>query len=306
MQTAMGIAMCTAGGPIACAAYTTMMVAFSTSVAIEMGAQWDQVLKADAIGIAAGAAGGAVGGAIAGSAAAPLAKVLAGAVGGSVAAGLTTLLTGGSLGDIGHNLLVGAAMGAVTAAATLSLQGQNPLSMRSAAEQQGGGDGLSGLRQGHEPNLGNNGPNDPVACGSQVECVDVNSAEGRSWKQRQMDQEAYDFGSRETAGYRNARAATIGEQAEYGAEVVRTGNGGFGNTATRTGQDYFFEPDLSVDPEAVEHTHISPYRSASTGDVQWAERNNVGVYTLTGGGEFLYYDPRTNVQYYLEYLGRIK
>lgn len=173
--------------------------------------------------------------------------------------------------------------------------------------QQGGGDdSLSGLRQGHEPNLGNNGPNDPVACGSQVDCADVKSAEGRSWQQRQRDAAAYDFGSRETAGYRNARAATIGEQAEYGAEIVRTGNGGFGNTATRTGQDYSFQPDLSVDPAAVEHTHISPYRSASTGDVQWAERNNVGVYTLTGRGEFLHYDPRTNVMYYLEYLGRIQ
>ena len=61
-----------------------------------------------------------------------------------------------------------------------------------------------------------------------------------------------------------------------------------------------------VNPEAVEHMHISPYRSASTGDVQWAERNNLGVYTLTGRGEFLYYDPRTNVMYYLEYLGRIQ
>ena len=111
-----------------------MIMAIDSAAAINMGASWQQVLKGDAIGLAAATIGGYIGGALAGEGP-PLAQVIGGAVGGAVAGSISTLL-GGSLGQ---SILVGAIFGAATAAETVAIQGENPLSVASAARRGPGG-----------------------------------------------------------------------------------------------------------------------------------------------------------------------
>jgi hypothetical protein len=109
-------------------------MAMTSAAAITSGASWQQVLKGDAIAL-----GGMLVGLGAPADASPLARVLGGAVGGGVTAIVAARLTGGKLDQLGQNALAGATTGAVGAGVGAAVQGQNPLSLRTAAESQGGG-----------------------------------------------------------------------------------------------------------------------------------------------------------------------
>jgi RHS repeat-associated protein len=135
-EAVVGAAVCAGSMGAACVPYAMMIMAIDTTAAIGMGAPWQQVLKGDAIGLAAAVIGGYAGGAFASGGYPAWAQVVGGAVGGSMAGAMSTAFLGGNLGQ---NALAGALMGAATAAVTVAIQEQNPLSIASAAESQGGG-----------------------------------------------------------------------------------------------------------------------------------------------------------------------
>jgi hypothetical protein len=103
------------------------------------GASFDQVMKADIVGLAAGVSGGAIGGAVVGDVGGNvLLRILGGAISGAASAAIATPLLGG---DLGRNIMLGAASGAVTAGVAWAAQNATPVSQRSVAESQGGGGG---------------------------------------------------------------------------------------------------------------------------------------------------------------------
>jgi hypothetical protein len=143
-----GVGMCATGGPAACAMVFYMATVLSTTTMVlegVMGGNWGQLVTGEAVGLAAGYIGGAVGGeitsALGGSG--PW-QVVGGAIAGGMGAAITTAATGGNLGQ---NMLLGAATGALSAAVSWSLQPTNPVSESTAAEQQGGGGQTSGAQK---------------------------------------------------------------------------------------------------------------------------------------------------------------
>ncbi len=130
-------AACASTGGAGCLVLTGFMIAqmaMTSTAAILDGAPWQQVLKGDSIAL-----GGMLVGLGAPADASPLARLLGGAVGGGVTAAVGTVLMGGNMDQLGQNALAGAMTGAVAAGVASAVQGQNPLSLRTAAESQGGG-----------------------------------------------------------------------------------------------------------------------------------------------------------------------
>jgi hypothetical protein len=93
---------------------------------------------------------------------------------------------------------------------------------------------------------------------------------------------------RDTDGYCNARAATVGEQLEYGTEI-----GGRRLGTARQGNEFGFEPDLSHASRCACAYLCSPTRSGSIGGINYAAGHNIGVHTVTAGASFLCYDRQT-------------
>ena len=134
LEVAAGAAAC-ASVPESCIGVGLALAALNAGVMAARGATFDQVVAGFVIGSIAGGWGGMVGagtGMLAGS-------VVGGLVGGAVSAAMMTAMTGGGWGDLGKNVAIGMASGAVAAGVAWSIQGTNPVSEASAAEQQGGG-----------------------------------------------------------------------------------------------------------------------------------------------------------------------
>jgi RHS repeat-associated protein len=130
---------CVGTGGAGCIAMTALTVYYQTSTMLVSGAPFDQVAATTLFGFGAGMVGGAIGGGIAGWLGAnPAYQIVGGAIAGMVSGGLTTLAFGGSLGQ---NMLLGAASGALAAAAVWGAQGTNPVSQASADQSQGEGGG---------------------------------------------------------------------------------------------------------------------------------------------------------------------
>ena len=132
---------CVGTGGAGCIAMTALTVYYQTSTMLVSGAPFDQVAATTLFGFGAGMVGGAIGGGIAGWLGAnPAYQIVGGAIAGMVSGGLTTLAFGGNLGQ---NMLLGAASGALAAAAAWGAQGTNTVSQASADQSQGGGGSIA-------------------------------------------------------------------------------------------------------------------------------------------------------------------
>jgi RHS repeat-associated protein len=142
-----GIAVCAYTGGAGCAlAFTLAATIYNTTSMVYAGVPLDQAIGIGLFGMGAGVVGGGAGAAFTpavglGQASESLAaSVTAGAIAGAFSGAMSTLAFG-SWKDLGSNVLLGAASGALGAALAWSLQPTNLVSQASAAEQQGGGGG---------------------------------------------------------------------------------------------------------------------------------------------------------------------
>jgi RHS repeat-associated protein len=138
--TATSIAVCTGGGPAGCAiAFAMVATLYNTSSAINSGASFDQVVAMGLAGAVGGAIGGTIGGALTSQLGGELgAQMLGGALAGATSAWIGSTTLGGGQ-NLGKNMLMGASMGAATAAVAYRLHSMNQVSQASKAEAQGAG-----------------------------------------------------------------------------------------------------------------------------------------------------------------------
>jgi RHS repeat-associated protein len=116
-----GVGVCTYTGGSACPLYFAAVgAAFNGYRAYERGADGQQIVTSVAVGIALGGIAGAVGGAASNNPA--MRAIIGGAVSGALSAAYGTAQTGGGWGDLGKNVLAGAAIGAATSAAFYELR----------------------------------------------------------------------------------------------------------------------------------------------------------------------------------------
>jgi RHS repeat-associated protein len=297
IELGLSLAVCIGSSGAECFTLGMVLAAENAGIALANGASFGQTVLNTAIGVGIGIASSELGSVLKLNG---WQSFIYGEASTAISAMISNVASGRS--PLGYNVLGAVLLSTAEAAITLGIQKAIAVSQASADDDDD--DGLHGIRKGPKPNLSGRDPTDQPICGTDVACVVVHSSDGRSPAMEDQDAAAMDVATRETDGYRNARVATVDEGSEYGTEI----NAGVPGD-TRKGEDYQFQPDLPDDPadnpDAIVHTHLSPIRSASVGDITWAENHNIGVYTVSSSGYLLYYAPSTHVQYYLEYMGQV-
>jgi RHS repeat-associated protein len=149
--TAMSVAACAGTGGVACGLIGVTAAILTAGVARADGESWTQVGSNFVIGMAAGTLGGAAGsalggalGAAEGSAAEFAAAEVGGAIGGAVGGALSTLAVGG---DLGENMLLGAAQGVIWAGVGWGMKQPSALTRGDKTASKGGGSGAARLEK---------------------------------------------------------------------------------------------------------------------------------------------------------------
>jgi RHS repeat-associated protein len=131
-----GAVMCAASGGAGCAvAFAVITTAYNATSAVASGAGLDQVLVSTYFGLLGGVAGGAIGGiASSGLGESLSGAIVNGAVSGAVSSAFSAGLSARNLGELGEDVLKGAARSAIQSAASFGLASLARVSMASADE----------------------------------------------------------------------------------------------------------------------------------------------------------------------------
>jgi len=126
-----GAVACATTGPAGCMAFSAAMIMINAIEQLDAGASWGQVIATAGISLAASQIGADLGVELLGQT--NLGTLVGAGIGGALSGAMTTP----EGGDIGQNMLQGAAMAMASSAASMALQGQNPISLKRASVNRG-------------------------------------------------------------------------------------------------------------------------------------------------------------------------